>query len=116
MLKIFDQHCPTKISCDASMKGLGAVLEQKHDETWYPIAYASRSLSSSEQNYSQIEKETLSIVFACQKFHDYIYGRKFLIYNDHLHSPFLKNRYTRLHPEYNTSCYAYKNMTLLCIL
>ena len=47
VLKFFDQHCPTKISCDASMKGLGAVLEQKHDETWYPIAYASRSLSSS---------------------------------------------------------------------
>ena len=47
VLKLFDQHCPTKISCDASMKGLGAVLEQKHDEAWYPIAYASRSLSSS---------------------------------------------------------------------
>ena len=47
VLKFFDQHCTTKISCDASMKGLGAVLEQKHDETWYPKAYASRSLSSS---------------------------------------------------------------------
>ena len=47
VLKFLDQHCPTKISCDAFMKGLGAVLEQKHDETWYPIAYASRSLSSS---------------------------------------------------------------------
>ena len=33
VLKFFDQHCPTQISCDASMKGLGAVLEQKHDET-----------------------------------------------------------------------------------
>ena len=84
MLRFFDQHCPTKISCGASMKGLAAVLVQKHDETWYPIAYASRYLSSSLQNYCQIEKETLSIVFACQKFHDYIYGRKFLIYNDHL--------------------------------
>ena len=50
---------------------------------WYPIAFASRTLSKSERNYFQLEKETLSIVFSCKKFHHYIYGQKFLIENDH---------------------------------
>ena len=36
-----------------------------------PIAYASRSMTSAEKNYSQIKKEVLSIVFAVQKFHQY---------------------------------------------
>ena len=40
----------------------------------HPIAYASKSLSSTQQNYAQIEKEMLVIVFGCTKFHDYIYG------------------------------------------
>ena len=66
------------------MNDLGAVLEQKHDETWYPVAFASRSLTLAEKNYCQLEKEILSIVFACSKFHEYIYGMKFDIYNDHL--------------------------------
>ena len=84
LLKIFNANLPTKISCDASLKGLGAVLEQQHDNIWYPVAYASRSLTSAEQNYCQLEKETLSIVFACHKFHEYVYGLKFNVYNDHL--------------------------------
>ena len=84
VLKLFNPDLPIKISCDASMKGLGSVLEQKHQDTWYPIAYASRSLTPSEQNYCQLEKEILSIVFSCEKFHDFIYGKKFYIFNDHL--------------------------------
>ena len=84
VLKFFDPNLPTKVSCDASSTGLGAVLEQKHEEHWFPVAYGSRSLTSSERNYCQLEKETLSIVFACQKFHEYVYGRYFHVYNDHM--------------------------------
>ena len=84
VLKIFDPKLPTKISCDASSTGLGAVLEQQNGENWFPIAYSSRTLTSTEKNYCQLEKETLSILFACNKFHDYVYGRKFYVYNDHL--------------------------------
>ena len=48
-----------------------------------PIAYASRSLSPAESNYAQIEKELLAIVFACQKFHQYIYGFPTKVQSDH---------------------------------
>ena len=64
VLKVFVEKLPTRISCDASSTGLGAVLEQMHGENWYPVAYAGRSLTDCEKNYCQLEKETLSILFA----------------------------------------------------
>ena len=48
-----------------------------------PVAYASRALTSTEQNYAQIEKELLSIVFGAEKFHQYTYGRKVHVESDH---------------------------------
>ena len=83
ILKKFDMQLPTRVSCDASSTGLGAILEQKHNDSWFPVAYGSRSLTSAEQNYCQLERETLSILFACCKFHNFLYGRKFYVQNDH---------------------------------
>ena len=64
-----------------------------HNEQWRPIAYASRALNSSEQNYSQIEKETLAVVFGTEHFNQYVYGTKFLVESDHkpLQSIFQRN-------------------------
>lgn len=75
----FDTKKDIIVQCDASQNGLGCCLLQNGK----PISFASRSLSSAEQNYAQIEKEMLSIIFACTKFQFYTYGRKVHVVNDH---------------------------------
>jgi hypothetical protein len=59
--------------------GLGAVLEQNYEGEWKPIAFASRAMTQCEQHYAQIEKETLAIVFACERFHEYTYGKRVIV-------------------------------------
>ena len=46
------------------------------------ISYLSRSLNTTEQSYSQLERECLSIVYACRRQRVYLFGRKFKIYSD----------------------------------
>jgi hypothetical protein len=59
------------LECDASPHGLGAVLSHPEgtSEELKPIAYASRTLSQAERNYSQLEREGLAIVWAVKRFH-----------------------------------------------
>ena len=79
----YDQHVPIKLSCDASSYGVGAVLSHVVDSGERPVAYASRTLSSAEVNYSQVEKEALGLIFGVKKFHKYLYGRTFTLVTDH---------------------------------
>ena len=83
VLASYEPELPTRITTDASKAGLGAVLEQNHDGEWKPIAYASRAMTQCEQHYAQIEKETLAIVFACERFHEYAYGMGVIVRSDH---------------------------------
>ena len=78
-LAIYDPKLDINLENDASEYGLGSVLLQNGK----PIAYASRTLSSSERNYAQIEKEMLAVVFGLNKFHNYVYGRNITITTDH---------------------------------
>ena len=84
LLVHYDAKKPLKLACDVSSYGVGAVISHvlKNGQE-RPIAFASRTLNKSEQNYAQIEKEALSIIFGVKKFHQYLYGRKFVLETDH---------------------------------
>ena len=82
-LGLYNQNAPTKITADASTYGLGAILLQRHDEAWKPVAYATKSMTETEHRYSQIEKEALALVWACEKFKDYVLSKKIQLETDH---------------------------------
>ena len=61
------------------MKGLGAAILQDDK----PITLASKSLSEVESRYANIERELLGVVYGCERFHTYLYGRSFTVHTDH---------------------------------
>ena len=78
VLAIYDPQLQTKVIADASSYGIGAVMVQKHQEgTWKPVAFISRTLSSTEEKYAQIEKEALATTRACERLADYLIGKTF---------------------------------------
>lgn len=78
-LRFFNPNEQVIVSVDASKYGLGAVLIQNN----LPCAYASRAMTNTQQQYAQIEKELLAICFGVKKFHQFVYGRNFIIETDH---------------------------------
>ena len=60
-IAFYDQNKLIKLSKDASSYGLGAVIMQEIDGDFRPIEYASRTLTSCERRYAQIEKELLGV-------------------------------------------------------
>ena len=92
VLRYYNLKEEVTLQCDASQSGLGAALLQNGQ----PVAFASRALTPAETRYAQIEKELLAIVFACEKFETYIYGRDLVtVETDHkpLESIILKPLY-----------------------
>ena len=83
VLTLYNPKLPLKLDTDASSHGLGAVISHiMPDGTERPIEYISRTLTSAEKNYSQIDKEATAIVWAVKRFHLYLYGRKFKLVTD----------------------------------
>lgn len=71
-LQYFDVNQPVILECDASSTGLGVPVYKK-DKT---VEYASRTLTKTERNYTQIEKELLAIVFGCTRFDQLLAGNQ----------------------------------------
>ncbi|GJT36644.1 putative reverse transcriptase domain-containing protein [Tanacetum coccineum] len=65
--------------CDASKKGLGAVLMQREKV----ISYASRQLKIHEKNYTTHDLELGAVVFALKMWRHYLYGTKCTVFTDH---------------------------------
>ena len=78
ILPYFDRNKETILQTDASKKGFGAVILQEEQ----PIYYASRALTSAEKNYQNLECEAQAAVWGMEKFHYFLYGRKFILQTD----------------------------------
>ena len=79
VLAYYDVQKLVRIRCDSSQGGTGAVCIQGNK----PITYASKAFTKTQTKYAQIEKELLAVVFACNKFHDYICGKRITVETDH---------------------------------
>lgn len=90
-----------ELQVDASKFGLGATLIQNGKS----ISFASRSLNTTEQNYSQIEKELYAILFGCIHYHQYLYGQKFIIISDHKPLQVILNRPISSRHRDSSGCY-----------
>ena len=75
-LAYFQQDSMTRIIEDAGLSGL-------QGDSWRVLAYASRNLTDVERRYSQTEKEPLALVWACERFNLYVFGRESELGTDH---------------------------------
>lgn len=83
VLTYFNSNLPIIVTCDASEKGIAAVLSHiMENNVERPVACVSRTYSKAEQNYSTVHKESLACFFAVTKFQEYLYGHKFTLRTD----------------------------------
>ena len=77
-LPYFNPKSETTLQTDASKKGLGAVILQNSK----PVMFASRALTGAEKNYQNLERECLATIWGMEKFHYFLYGKKFTLETD----------------------------------
>ena len=78
-----DWELPFEIMCDASDFAVGAVLGQRKGKDLHVIYYASKTLDGAQANYTTTEKELLAVVYAFDKFRQYLVGSHCVVYTDH---------------------------------
>lgn len=84
VLTHYEPSRPLILAVDSSSYGVGAVLSHRYEDgTERPISCASRTLWNAEQNYSQLDKEALAIIYDIQKHHQYLFGKFFVLRTDH---------------------------------
>lgn len=86
VLKLYNPKHETMLEADSSNYGMAAVLMQRRgpNDPWLPVQFASRTLNNAERNYSNIEREGLSVLFGVEKYRKFLLGSKFIIRNDNM--------------------------------
>ena len=87
MLNHPDPLSPIVLTTDASDTAIGAVLEQKVQGDWKPLAFLSKKLKTAGQKYSTYDREWLAIYLCIKHFKYCLEGREFFIFTDHKASP-----------------------------
>ncbi|GJX37779.1 reverse transcriptase domain-containing protein [Tanacetum coccineum] len=67
-----DWSLPFEITCDASDYAFGTILGQRIDKHFKPIHYSSKTMNEAQENYTTTKKELLAVVFAFDKFCQYL--------------------------------------------
>ena len=84
MVVHFDPSRGLLLACDASPYGVGAEPSQvMEDGMDHPVGFASITLTGVETRYSQLDRESLAVIFGVKHLHQYLYGRHFSIRTDH---------------------------------
>ena len=83
---------PFELMCDASHYAVRVVLGQREDGKPYVVYYASKTLNDAQKNYTTTEKELLAVVFALDKFRNYLLGTSIVIFTDHSALKYLLNK------------------------
>ncbi|RVW71949.1 Retrovirus-related Pol polyprotein from transposon 17.6 [Vitis vinifera] len=83
---------PFELMCDASDYAVGAVLGQREDGKPYVVYYASKTLNDAQKNYTTTENELHAVVFALDKFRNYLLGTSIVIFTDHSALKYLLNK------------------------
>lgn len=83
VLTKFDPNRKPFLECHASSYGVGAALFHHTEGEKRPVGFRSRTLTTAERKYSQIEREALAFIFGVTRFRDYLLGREFTLVTDH---------------------------------
>nr|GEW17445.1 reverse transcriptase domain-containing protein [Tanacetum cinerariifolium] len=73
---------PFKLMCDASDFAIGAVLGKRCEKHFWPIHYASKTLTETKSNYTTMKKEMLAVVYGFKKFWSYLIMNKCIVHTD----------------------------------
>ncbi|GJT46903.1 putative nucleotidyltransferase, ribonuclease H [Tanacetum coccineum] len=78
-----DWSLPFEIMCDTSDYAIRAILGQRIDKHFKPIYYASKTMNEVQEKYTTTEKELLAVLFAFDKFHQYLVLSNTIVFTDH---------------------------------
>lgn len=78
-----DPEAELAIHTDASETAIGAVLQQRKNDSWEPLGFFSRHLKPSQRKYSPYDRELLAIYDAIRHFRHMVEAKPFIIFTDH---------------------------------
>ena len=83
MLAYLIPGAPVSLAVDASDYAIGAVLQQRVNDTWKPLGFMTKSLSPAQRKYSAYDRELLAMYTAVKRFRHAVERGNFAIYTDH---------------------------------